>query len=93
MRIYTCIFKKDGKIVVEGITGPFDRIPAIEHANSKLKLSEHDELYALIPGQHTEKAWIINEKSGKEKSCCGAKFKSAIRDSGVSLSEYVPNGF
>tara|TARA_R110000851_G_scaffold228520_1_gene381244 strand:+ start:203 stop:475 length:273 start_codon:yes stop_codon:yes gene_type:complete len=90
MRIYTCIYRKNGKTEARDVTGPFDRKTAIEHANKELDLDENDELYALVPGQHTRGAWVIDGTSQYEKA---KNYKSGAPHSGVTLQDYVPNGF
>ena len=93
MRIYTCIYRKNGKTEVKDVTGPFDRKPAIDHANKELELDDGDELYALVPGQHTRRAWVIDSKSNHEEPSILHKNDGSGRHSGVSLQDYVPNGF
>jgi hypothetical protein len=96
MRVYTCIFKKDGKVAARDITGPFDRQAAVQVANDKLGLRENaDELYALVPGQHTSRLWIIDREkiSNKEESPAKVTKNSSPLKSGINLKDYVPSGF
>ena len=68
MRVYTCIFEKNGKVAAEDITGPFDRAAAIDAANDKLGLNKSaDKLYALVPGQHSDRLWIVEDEKPKVK--------------------------
>jgi len=95
MRVYTCIFKKNGKVGAKDITGPFDRQAAIQAANDKLDLCENvDELYALVPGLHASRLWIIDrEKISARDDSPPVPKKSTIQKSCVNLEDYVPNGF
>lgn len=66
MRVYTCIFEKNGKIEAKDITGPFDRSDAIAAANDKLDLKDSsDKLYAIVPGQHSDRLWIVEDEKPK----------------------------
>ena len=59
MRVYTCVFQKDGKVKAKDVTAPWDRGPAIKHVREELKLCPlADKLFALVPGQFSERAWL-----------------------------------
>ena len=66
MRVYTCIFEKNGKVKAKDITGPFDRSDAIAVANDKLGLrGSSGKLYAIVPGQHSDRLWIVEDERSK----------------------------
>ena len=66
MRVYTCIFEKNGKVKAKDITGPFDRSDAIAVANDKLGLrGSSGKLYAIVPGQHSDRLWIVEDEKPK----------------------------
>jgi hypothetical protein len=95
MRIYTCIYKKDGKIKARDFTGPFDCKKAEEVASDTLGLCENrDRIYALVPGQHANRVWIIDcEKTDASNKPEVEYKKQTPHESGICLKDYVPNGF
>ena len=90
MRIYTCVFEQSGAIKMADVSAPWDRAPADEAVEEELELSENDRLIALVPGQHTKRAWIFENKSSKSGNAAASAKKI---HSGISLKDYVPNGF
>jgi hypothetical protein len=91
MRVYTCIFEKNGKVAAQDITGPFDRAAAIDTANDKLGLNKSaDKLYALVPGQHSDRLWIVEAE--KVESSGDTVKRHNIVSSGP-WPENLPPGF
>ena len=92
MRIYTCVFEKSGVAEMKSLTAAWDKEPAVEAVRAELDLSDEDRLIAMIPGQHEMRSWIIDKhslRSAMEKQ----PFEAKPRHSGISLKDYVPNGF
>ena len=93
MRIYTCVFEKSGAINIRDISAPWDQDPAVQSVQKELELSENDRLIALIPGQHTRRAWIFKDKPEVVEESAVEKPATPKTHSGISLKDYVPNGF
>ena len=96
MRIYTCVFEKSGAIQMQDVSAPWDRVPAARAVRQELELSDQDRLIALIPGQHTKRAWVF--EGDKPNDVPPVKSKKRVVEakkphSGISLRDYIPNGF
>lgn len=92
MRIYTCVFEKGGAAEMKSLTAPWDKGPAVEAAKAELGLGDGDRLIAMIPGQHEFRSWVI-DKYSLHSVMAKQPFESKPRHSGISLKDYVPNGF
>ena len=81
---------------MQDVSAPWDRAPAVLAVQQELELSDQDRLIALIPGQHTKRAWVFEDSSPKDVQLADPKkydVEAKKLHSGISLRDYVPNGF